>query len=531
MESDTKTPLPLIRNVFLVGDSSNKKLTPDFFRFRYNQNGEIYLHLLKGKLNAELLTYKTMTPDMKLLVQYSFKQQDRKVTIPQEPKFPFLPELYEHLCPVDWDQESLLVSWFKAAKEGNEQVLVGLRKVFGTVIGVDVKNEIHQSALMLCCKFAHQKCVEFLLDCGASLNYVTNEASDNAFMYSMMRQTEENFDLTRWLLTQKGADPYVLNVDGGTLLHHAVFWGNLPVVQLLVLEGVDETECDSNGNDPVAALPVSAKLVSAWIREEDIWELDKAEACANWLEKEAPKLKLERQSRKEKRINSKKISVMLSYSWDNKKTILMIKNDLERRGFRVWLDDDHMTGSTLAVMADAVETADIVCIAISSKYQSSNNCRMEAEYACQKRKIIVPLKMESFEPTSWLGLVVGSKLWVKYFDYNNFMKQMDLLEEQLHRQLSQADGGIPVQKGENLAIASPAHKMEQATVSEVTDWLKKNNLSELVGKFQKLHIDGECLLELQTTLETNSPMHEFLISKLTTTPHLIMKFHRALRSL
>ena len=46
-----------------------------------------------------------------------------------------------------------------------------------------------------------------------------------------------------------------------------------------------------------------------------------------------------------------------------------------------------MGGSTLEAMASAVENAAVVLIGLSEKYKLSPNCRTEAEYTFQLRKV------------------------------------------------------------------------------------------------------------------------------------------------
>lgn len=44
----------------------------------------------------------------------------------------------------------------------------------------------------------------------------------------------------------------------------------------------------------------------------------------------------------------------------------------------------------------------------------------EAEYAYQLRKQIIPLMMEPrFQPSGWLGIIVGTKLWMDFRDVRN----------------------------------------------------------------------------------------------------------------
>ena len=37
----------------------------------------------------------------------------------------------------------------------------------------------------------------------------------------------------------------------------------------------------------------------------------------------------------------------------------------------------------------------------------------EATYARTKKKTIIPLKFDDYEPSDWLGLIMGSKLYYK----------------------------------------------------------------------------------------------------------------------
>jgi hypothetical protein len=71
--------------------------------------------------------------------------------------------------------------------------------------------------------------------------------------------------------------------------------------------------------------------------------------------------------------------VMLSYQWADQALIVAMKQALVRAGYVVWLDLECMAGSTLAAMAEAVEGAAVVVMAVSRKYRESANCRSEAE--------------------------------------------------------------------------------------------------------------------------------------------------------
>ena len=98
--------------------------------------------------------------------------------------------------------------------------------------------------------------------------------------------------------------------------------------------------------------------------------------------------------------------VMLSYSWDDQKTIVRMNESLKRRKYNTWMDvrrgcsfdsrelianlpgsmlqTEQMKGSIMDAMSDAVEGAEVVLYGVSRGYKESANCRLEANYAHQQ---------------------------------------------------------------------------------------------------------------------------------------------------
>jgi len=94
-----------------------------------------------------------------------------------------------------------------------------------------------------------------------------------------------------------------------------------------------------------------------------------------------------------------------------------ITKHLRKEGFKVWFDLDEMSGSTLESMAEAVESSSVILVCMSHKYKESANCQLEGEYAFKKKKIIIPLMMQSkWEPDGWLGAIAGTKLYFSFSD-------------------------------------------------------------------------------------------------------------------
>ena len=57
------------------------------------------------------------------------------------------------------------------------------------------------------------------------------------------------------------------------------------------------------------------------------------------------------------------------YQWDLQATVLRVAKSMRERGFRVWMDTEMMSGSTLDAMAAAVEGAHCVLVCITERYK------------------------------------------------------------------------------------------------------------------------------------------------------------------
>jgi hypothetical protein len=108
--------------------------------------------------------------------------------------------------------------------------------------------------------------------------------------------------------------------------------------------------------------------------------------------------------------------IMASYNWDHQDVILRVVASLQDRGYLVWVDTEQMKGATVDTMALAVEGSELMLIGMSRAYKESSNCRMEAQYALQKKKPLIPLKLvEGYEADGWLGLLLGTSMWYGFY--------------------------------------------------------------------------------------------------------------------
>eukprot|EP01047_Picozoa_sp_COSAG01_P003920 COSAG01_NODE_123_length_25210_cov_348.799434_5_plen_1182_part_00 len=108
--------------------------------------------------------------------------------------------------------------------------------------------------------------------------------------------------------------------------------------------------------------------------------------------------------------------IMLSYNWDHQVVIKRVHASLVRRGYTTWIDVEKMQGSTVEAMAAAVEGAVAMCCGVSRAYKESANCRLEAQYAYQREKDMVPLLVEEgYRADGWLGMLLGARLYYVFF--------------------------------------------------------------------------------------------------------------------
>ena len=62
---------------------------------------------------------------------------------------------------------------------------------------------------------------------------------------------------------------------------------------------------------------------------------------------------------------------------------------------------------------------------------------LEAEYAYQRRKRMIPLMMEpGYSPDGWLGIILGSKLWM------DFRNEPTVGIKQLTKEISKGKAGM-----------------------------------------------------------------------------------------
>ena len=114
-----------------------------------------------------------------------------------------------------------------------------------------------------------------------------------------------------------------------------------------------------------------------------------------------------------KKMEDDRWDFMISYEW---KTGLKYADKLfaklKKDGYKVLLDRNEMKGNIYKEMAKAVFKSEVIILLISEAYEKSVNCKLEYNYAIQKRKLIIPAKVEKYNPVegSELDLLIAGKL-------------------------------------------------------------------------------------------------------------------------
>ncbi len=84
--------------------------------------------------------------------------------------------------------------------------------------------------------------------------------------------------------------------------------------------------------------------------------------------------------------------------------------------------------------ANAVDNAQFILMCMSETYKRSANCQSEAEYAFNRKKHIVPLKLKTeYTPDGWLGFILGTRLYIDFGRYD-FDKAIGLLDNEIQLQ-------------------------------------------------------------------------------------------------
>jgi len=152
---------------------------------------------------------------------------------------------------------------------------------------------------------------------------------------------------------------------------------------------------------------------------------------------------------------------------------------------------------------------------MTSGYKESPNCRAECEYARQQGKLMIPIvAQEGYKPDGWLGLVLGSKLWIDFTDSAVGGGGFNCQFAQLHNQLSK--GGVQANwdttRTALRTLTSARHMpaedesalgrryLAEWDLERVGEWLQSCGLGAAAPNFAEQMINGAALLRIEDLL-------------------------------
>lgn len=133
-------------------------------------------------------------------------------------------------------------------------------------------------------------------------------------------------------------------------------------------------------------------------------------------------------------------------SWlEKKRNVVTLTGMLRKRGLDVWRDEEgsslvkRISGSSMDIMAEAIEVAEFVVVFVSRAYRDSYNCKLEGKYAQIRERaglatIIYVMMEEDYTPQSesgvdgWLGIMIGDSIWYRGWDTNYLQEAADGIE-------------------------------------------------------------------------------------------------------
>ncbi|XP_077862931.1 uncharacterized protein LOC100378207 [Saccoglossus kowalevskii] len=186
--------------------------------------------------------------------------------------------------------------------------------------------------------------------------------------------------------------------------------------------------------------------------------------------------------------DSDEMHVMISYNWDHQPLAMRIKVELEKKGYKTWIDLDNMSGNINRAMAEGVEGACAMLMCVTQSYKKSFNCEKEAGYADSLRKPIVPLRLEpGCKFDGWVGPIVGSRLYFDFSNKNEFTEKIEALDAEL------ALNGIK----EKAKYREPQLAFLEYDVDDLAKWLRHLKIDTVtVNIFKDNCVTGKDLSEL-----------------------------------
>ncbi|XP_070549523.1 uncharacterized protein [Ptychodera flava] len=201
--------------------------------------------------------------------------------------------------------------------------------------------------------------------------------------------------------------------------------------------------------------------------------------------------------------------IMISYNWEHQEEVKEIKDALEERGYRIWIDLHNMKGDINKAMAEGVEKSRVILVCVTEAYKDSYNCNKEVSYADTIRKSIIPLKLEKdVKFDGWIGPVIGSKLWFDFSNFKYFKESINGVDKELRALGVKRYGNAP-----SSDMDRPLHTLR---VDGVCNWLKGLDIDDAtITIFRNNCVTGDDLQHItQEELVDDFEVRKFVAKKI-----------------
>ncbi|CAF1404010.1 unnamed protein product, partial [Didymodactylos carnosus] len=110
--------------------------------------------------------------------------------------------------------------------------------------------------------------------------------------------------------------------------------------------------------------------------------------------------------------------IMLSYQRDNQELVGQVFDKLIAQNIEVWMDiRGGMRPNMWQALAEGIENAAAICCFLTPRYQTSEYCLRELQYAIDQKVLVIPCRLcSNWKPTGALGFLTAGLLWIDFRD-------------------------------------------------------------------------------------------------------------------
>jgi hypothetical protein len=134
------------------------------------------------------------------------------------------------------------------------------------------------------------------------------------------------------------------------------------------------------------------------------------------------------------KILSNNFDIFVSYCGDNKKEVYKLYDELEKKGYKLWIDKNKMiVGNTDELMKNGIDNSQLFMCCASTSYCASKNCMLEFNYVVNTDKTVIYILFEKFnghdDRMKKLDKIAFRFAGQKYYKHNDLDGIVKAIEE------------------------------------------------------------------------------------------------------